>query len=109
MNTDAWLYVGIGAGLASIVASLLYFRWVVRQDAGSETARPIARWIAEGASTYLRMRCRTLTVVAILVGFILAYVYAHDPSRPYHGIYSALAYAVGALCSTLAGWLGMTV
>lgn len=109
MNNDLWLYIGIGCGLASIAAALVYYRWVSRQDAGTEKAQQIASWIKDGASTYLKMLYRALIVVALVLGIALAFIFSGDPERPMHGIYTAGAFGFGALCSALAGWLGMSI
>lgn len=109
MNGDTWLYIGIGCGMASIAAALGYYRWVVRQDPGTEKARQISSWIKDGASTYLKMLYRSLILVALVLGVLLGIVFSGDPERPLHGLYTALAFGFGALCSALAGWLGMSV
>lgn len=109
MNNDIWLYIGIGCGLASIAASLAYYRWVVRQDPGSEKAKQIASWIKDGASTYLKMLYRALIIVAVVLVVVLAIIFSGDPERPLHGVYTAAAFGFGALCSALAGWLGMSI
>ncbi|HRY73291.1 MAG TPA: sodium/proton-translocating pyrophosphatase, partial [Spirochaetia bacterium] len=109
MGSDLWLFIGIGAGLASIAASLAYYQWVFKQDAGGEKAQAIAGWIKEGASTYLRKLYKTLLVVALVLGAAIAIVFSGDSARPNHGLYTAVAFAFGALCSALAGWLGMSI
>jgi len=109
MNNDLWLFIGIGCGLASIAAALLYYRWVFRQDVGSEKAAQIASWIKDGASTYLKMLYRALIIVALILGIALAIIFSGDPERPLHGIFTAGAFWFGALCSALAGWLGMSI
>ena len=113
LRGDTWLYIGLGCGLASIAAALGYYRWVVRQDPGSDKAQEIASWIKGGASTYLKKLYSALFGVAIVVGIALAIVFsggvAGGASYPQRGLWTALAFAFGALCSTLAGYLGMSI
>ncbi|MFZ2636878.1 MAG: sodium-translocating pyrophosphatase [Rectinemataceae bacterium] len=109
MGNDLWLYIGMGFGLVSIAAALGYYRWVFRQDEGSEKAKHIASLIKDGASTYLAMLYRTLIIVALVLGVAIAIIFSGDPGRPYHGIYTAIAFGFGALCSALAGYLGMSI
>ncbi|MFA6505607.1 MAG: sodium-translocating pyrophosphatase, partial [Treponemataceae bacterium] len=109
MANDSWLFIGIGAGLASIAASLMYYFWVAKQDAGSDKAKQIALWIKEGASTYLGMLYKTLIIVALVVGVVIAVVFSGDAQRPMHGVYTAVAFGFGALCSALAGYMGMSI
>jgi len=109
MTNDLWLFIGIGCGLGSIAAALVYYRWVSRQEPGNEKAVQIASWIKDGASTYLRMLYRALIAVAIFLVIVLAVIFSGDPKRPLHGVYTAMALGFGALCSALAGWLGMSI
>ncbi|MCX7024663.1 MAG: sodium-translocating pyrophosphatase [Spirochaetes bacterium] len=109
MNNDIWLVAGIGAGVVSIAASLLYYAWVAGQDPGGEKAARIALWIREGASTYLKLLYTTLLVVAVILGLVIAVVFSGDSTRPLHGIFTALAFGFGSFCSALAGWLGMSI
>ena len=109
MTNDLWLFIGIGCGLGSIAAALVYYRWVSRQEPGNEKAVQIASWIKDGASTYLRMLYRALIAVAIFLVIVLAVIFSGDPKRPLHGVYTAMAFGFGALCSALAGWLGMSI
>ncbi|HWR11944.1 MAG TPA: sodium-translocating pyrophosphatase [Rectinemataceae bacterium] len=109
MNSDLWLYIGIGCGLGSIAAALVYYRWVFRQEPGTEKAVQIASWIKDGASTYLKMLYRALIAVAVVLVIVLGVIFSGDPARPLHGVYTAAAFGFGALCSALAGWLGMSI
>jgi K(+)-stimulated pyrophosphate-energized sodium pump len=109
MTNELWLIIGIVAGVASIAASLVYYFWVARQDAGSDKARKIAGWIREGASTYLGMLYKTLIVVALVIGVLLAFVFSGYEERPLHGLYTAIAFGFGALCAAMAGYLGMSI
>jgi K(+)-stimulated pyrophosphate-energized sodium pump len=108
MNTDLWLYAGLAAGVLSILAALWSYAKVRSFDAGGERAQQIAGWIREGASTYLKMLYKTLIVVAVILGVILAVVFTVGEKQA-DGLLIAGAFAFGALCSALAGWLGMSV
>jgi K(+)-stimulated pyrophosphate-energized sodium pump len=107
MNSNIWLYAGLVGGIISVIASLVTFSKVKKYNAGSEKAQQIAGWIREGAITYLRLLYRTLVVMAIILGIVLAFVFS-GVEKQNHGLLTALAFAFGALCSALAGWLGMS-
>jgi len=113
LTGDTWLYIGLGCGLASVVAALVYYSWVVRQDPGVRKAREIAGWIKEGASTYLKKLYSALIAVALIVGVLLAIAFSNgaspDASYPLRGLWIAFAFGFGALCSALAGYLGMSI
>ena len=116
--TQTWLIIGIFAGFLSIgVAIYLYF-WVMRQDAGSERAQEVARWIREGAASYLKRLYTALTLVAIVLGFVIGIVFSFDLSQigtgsidvnPINGLTMAGAFVFGALCSAVAGYMGMAI
>jgi K(+)-stimulated pyrophosphate-energized sodium pump len=116
--SQPWLLAAVVAGVASAgVAAWLYF-WVKRQDAGSERAQQVAGWIREGATSYLRSLYMALGGVAVVLGLIIAVVFSLDIEQlsigvvqvdPLSGVGMAVAFLVGALCSALAGYMGMTV
>ena len=113
-----WLYISIIASFVSIgVAVYLYF-WVKRQDPGTEKAQEVASWIREGAQTYLKRLYFALSIVALILGFIIAIVFSFDLAdvaagqatiQPMSGIRMALAFIAGSLCSAVAGYMGMGI
>ncbi len=116
--SEPWIYVAILAGIVSLGAAIGYYRWVNRQDAGSERAQEVASWIREGSKSYLRRLYLALTLVAVALGVIIALVFSFDIEHlgmgavavnPARGITMALAFVAGAMCSAIAGYMGMTV
>ncbi|NLF00011.1 MAG: sodium-translocating pyrophosphatase [Anaerolineales bacterium] len=118
MSQTSWLIIAIVLGVISVgVAVWLYF-WVMRQDPGSERAREVASWIRTGSTTYLRRLYLALTLVAIGLGIIIAIVFSFDIANlglgdieilPGRGITMALSFLTGAICSAVAGYMGMSV
>ena len=113
-----WLIISIIASLVSIGAALYLFFWVKRQPPGTERAQEVAGWIRVGAQTYLKRLYITLTVVALVLSFIIAVVFSFDLTEvalgevflnPANGIQMALAFIGGALCSAVAGYMGMGI
>ncbi len=116
--SNTWLLVGIFAGALSLGVAAYLFFWVRRQEAGTEKAREVARWIREGASSYLKKLYIALTLVAVIIAFIIALVFSFDLANfgtghavinPSLGLEMALAFIAGALCSAFAGYMGMSV
>jgi len=113
-----WVPISLLAGGVSVAAAIRLFVWVERQDMGSARAQEVASWIREGAKSYLRRLYGTLTMVAVGLGIVIAIVFsfhieqletgmiAVDPAR---GIGMALAFVGGAVCSAVAGYMGMSV
>jgi len=113
-----WLIISIGASIVSIGVALYLFFWVKKQPEGTEKAQEVASWIREGSQTYLKRLYLTLTIVAAILGFVIAIVFSFDLSKasfsdvkviPLNGLTMAISFLLGALCSAIAGYLGMSV
>lgn len=116
--SQPWIFVAIVAGAVSLGVAIWLYIWVNRQDAGSEQAQEVATWIREGARTYLHRLYLALTLVAVALGIIIAIVFSFDIEHlgmeavainPSRGIMMALAFVAGAICSAIAGYMGMTI
>ena len=117
-GSELWIFVAIFAGIVSVGVAIWLYLWVNRQDAGSERAQEVASWIREGAQTYLRHLYLALTLVAVALGIVIAIVFSFDIEHlgmetaainPSRGLTMALAFVAGAICSALAGYMGMSV
>lgn len=116
--SQPWIFVAIVTGAVSLGVAIWLYIWVNRQDAGSEQAQEVATWIREGARTYLHRLYLALTLVAVAFGIIIAIVFSFDIEHlgmeavainPSRGIMMALAFVAGAICSAIAGYMGMTI
>ena len=86
---------GIGVGL--------YLTWwILKQPAGTERMREIARAVQEGAAAYLKRQYTTIGLVAI-VPFLIIGFYNQL------GWGTAIGFLVGAIFSAAAGFIGMNV
>jgi len=117
-SSQLWLWLGILSGALSVGAAIWLYRWVHRQDPGSEKAQEVASWIREGARSYLRRLYAALALMAAMLGIVIAVVFAFDIENlglklmevdPLRGVTMALAFVIGALCSAVAGYMGMSV
>jgi len=118
MSSQSWLLVGVGAGLLSVAVALYLFYWVRKQNPGTEKAQEVAGWIREGASSYLKKLYSSLGLVAVILGFIIALVFSFDMSglgnsqitvNSGEGLKVAITFITGAICSAMAGYMGMSV
>jgi K(+)-stimulated pyrophosphate-energized sodium pump len=88
--------------LFGIAVGLYLTWWILKQPAGSERMREIARAVQEGAAAYLRRQYTTIGVVAI-VPFLVIGFYNQL------GWGTAIGFLIGALFSAAAGFIGMNV
>src|SRR5512146_1800497 len=97
----AVLFALLCAG-AAVVYGLGLTLWLLRQPAGTERMREIARAVQEGAAAYLKRQYLTIAAVAI-VPFLLLGFYNKL------GWGTAIGFLVGAVLSAAAGFIGMNV
>jgi K(+)-stimulated pyrophosphate-energized sodium pump len=118
LTSQTWVFIALLAGIVSVAVAVWLYRWVNRQDAGSERAQEVASWIRDGARSYLRRLYTALGLVAVVLGVIIAIVFSFDVenmgsgavvANPARGVTMALAFVAGSLCSAIAGYMGMTV
>ncbi len=96
------------AGLLALGYAFLRTRWIGRQPAGTDEMVEIAHAIAEGARAFLRREYRVLVVFVVAVAALLAFANLADRDTETSGLV-AVSFVVGALCSGLAGFIGMNV
>src|SRR4051812_40510583 len=87
-------------GLLSIAYGFWAISDVMKRDAGSQRMQEIAGAIAEGAKAYLRRQYITIAIVGVVLFVIIAYLL---------GIRVAFGFAIGAILSGAAGFIGMNV
>jgi K(+)-stimulated pyrophosphate-energized sodium pump len=92
------------------VLSLLYVAWksawVSKQEVGDAKMAKIAENITKGAMAFLSAEYKVLSVFVVAVAALLAFKGSQEAnSSPL----VALSFIIGAICSALAGYLGMKV
>jgi K(+)-stimulated pyrophosphate-energized sodium pump len=107
---EPWLIAPI-ASLISILVGLYFYRYVEKQDSGTERMREISDAIRAGARAFLKREYTTLfifvgVVAVLLLIFLPAPIWAGDPLK---NIIIALSYIFGSVFSALAGFLGLTI
>jgi K(+)-stimulated pyrophosphate-energized sodium pump len=93
----------LAAGLLALLYALTRARWINRQPAGSDVLTRISGYIAQGAMTFLGREYRALVPFVVIAGAVLAAVNWGRLS------FQGLSFAFGAVCSALAGFVGMRV
>ena len=100
MNPTTTLWVALGAGALAIIYGAVTVSWVLRQPAGNARMQEIAAAIQAGAKAYLNRQYTTITIVGVVLGLILGFLLNWP---------TAGGFAVGAILSGLAGYIGMNV
>ena len=93
-------------GLLGLLFVTVKNNWIARQEVGNEKMATIANNIAKGAMSFLRAEYRILSIFVLCLA-ILLYVKGSNEEGS-HGMV-ALSFVVGAVCSGLAGFIGMRV
>lgn len=101
-----WLLYAIpGLGLVALLFTFWRSSWVNKQDAGTERMHRIAQHIQNGAMAFLKAEYKVLAIFVLAVAILLAITADSENSS----WLIAVSFVVGAVCSALAGFIGMKV
>lgn len=106
MNLGQMITMGIPVlGVIALAYTFVRSSWVSKQDVGSEKMARIAKNISDGAMAFLKAEYRVLAVFVLIVAVLLGTTASAESSSPL----VALSFVLGAICSALAGFIGMRV
>ncbi len=104
--------------IIGLLASVWLARWVLSRGIGTEKMQSISNAIKDGAEAFMRRQNKTIFLLSLLVAALLfiGYGVVRSP-KPFDPVDSAMALAgwitisfiLGALCSLVAGYVGMWV
>ena len=90
-------------GVLALLFTVWKSAWVTKQEVGTEKMAQIAEHIAAGAMSFLKAEYRVLAIFVIAVAILLGFTGNVEGSSPL----IALSFVLGAICSALAGFIGM--
>ena len=100
MSIDQVLWLAIVAGIAALIYGVVFVNWINNQSPGNARMQEIAAAIQAGAQAYLNRQYSTIALVGVILFVVLGV--ALDWA-------TAGGFAVGAILSGLAGYVGMNV
>jgi len=96
------IYIALACAAAALVYGAITTRWILAQPDGNDRMREIAAAIQTGAKAYLNRQYTTIAVVGVVILLIIGFV-------PGLGWTTACGFAIGAIASGAAGYIGMNV
>ena len=97
---SAGLIFALACSAIAILYGILSGKWILDQPAGSERMQAIASAIEEGATAYLKRQYATIALVGFVLFLLIGFAI---------GWKTAIGFAIGALLSGAAGFIGMNV
>jgi K(+)-stimulated pyrophosphate-energized sodium pump len=97
--------------IISILALLCagYLAWyVLKQNDGTPEMRKVSDAIREGANAFIKRQYKTIAILAIVVTILIFAIYAYFGKWEY-ATKTAVGFFLGALCSAIAGIVGMLI
>ncbi|MGC6432115.1 MAG: sodium-translocating pyrophosphatase [Jejuia sp.] len=93
-------------GVLALLFVFIKSAWVSKQDEGSDKMKRIAKNIADGAMSFLKAEYKILAVFVVAVAVLLFFKGNNEEGS--NGMV-AVSFIIGAICSALAGFIGMKV
>src|SRR5215467_7505635 len=93
-------------GIIGLLYTFIQYKWVSKQDEGTDLMKQISQYIAEGAMAFLKAEWKILGYFVVIVALLLGFMASTNPHS--HWAIS-IAFILGAILSATAGYIGMRV
>jgi len=92
-------------GFLALLYTFWKSSWVSKQEVGTDKMARIAKNISDGAMAFLKAEYKVLSIFVVVVAALMAWSGMSEGSSPL----VAFSFILGAICSALAGFIGMKV
>ncbi len=106
----------LGISVLSLLFGIYLSVHILKQEKGSPEMQKISDAIRKGAEAFMKRQYTTISVLSLLCAVIIFILYAivrkpmpNEPSAVLMATYTALSFMLGALCSGIAGFIGMFI
>jgi len=96
-------------GVATVLFAIYLAMDVLRRDAGTPAMQEIAGMIFEGAMAFLRRQYQTISIISVFTAVIIGLIVGYFDEDTETGVLTSVAFMIGAICSGIAGFIGMYV
>jgi K(+)-stimulated pyrophosphate-energized sodium pump len=103
---DKLIYLVPVMGVIGLLYTFIQFKWVSKQEEGTDLMKQISRYIAEGAMAFLKAEWKILGYFVVIVALLLGFMASTNPDSHWS---ISLAFVLGAILSATAGYIGMRV
>lgn len=105
MNFTIWAPL---AGVLALLFAFMLISKINRVEPGNKTMQDIAAAIHEGAMAFLFREYKTLVIFVVALAVVIFIAGALTEGQESLQPETAVSFIIGAICSTLAGYIGMT-
>jgi len=118
MSEVGLLAIIIVISIFGLIAAYALAKWVLKQPPGNEAMQKISNAIKQGAEAFLARQFKTIALLAVAFAAVLFLGYGiirshreFDPvdTRLALAFWITLSFVLGAICSLIAGYIGMWV
>lgn len=95
------------SGLLALGYAYCLAQDIRKKEAGTPKMKRVYEGIRQGSNTYLKRQYKTITIISIILATLLYFMFDFKPINRLP--YTSFAFILGALCSLIAGYVGMDV